>query len=105
MNVFGRKEDRAEIETRHEMAAPKGVKVQSFDRRKPARRPLPEHLPRERIVYPGPSACPCCGGGLRKLGEDVPGMLELVPRQWNMIQHVRGNYSRRPYTPTHKPPA
>jgi len=27
------------------------VSVQSFDRRKPARRPLPEHLPRERVVY------------------------------------------------------
>jgi transposase len=33
----------------------------SFERRRPARRPLPEHLPRERIVYPAPSACPCCG--------------------------------------------
>ena len=30
--------------------------------RKPARRPLPEHLPRERIVYPAPCACPKCGG-------------------------------------------
>ena len=25
----------------------------------------PEHLPRERIVYPSPSACPCCGGSLQ----------------------------------------
>src|SRR5260370_12044065 len=86
MNVFGRKEDRAEIETRHEIAAPKGVKVQSFDRRKPARRPLPEHLPRERIVYPGPSACPCCGGGLRNLGEDGTKMLQLVPPPRKVIQ-------------------
>ena len=30
--------------------------------RKPPRRPLPEHLPRTRVVYPAPSACPCCGG-------------------------------------------
>ena len=28
-------------------------------RRKPARRPLPEHLPRERVVHPAPSTCPC----------------------------------------------
>jgi transposase len=40
-------------------------------RRKPARRPLPEHLPRERVVYPMPTSCPCCGGALHKLGEDV----------------------------------
>ncbi len=33
------------------MAAEK-IAVPSFERRKPARRPLPEHLPRERIVYP-----------------------------------------------------
>src|SRR5438874_934022 len=45
-------------------AASEKIKVQSFDRCKPARRPLPEHLPRERIVYPTPSACPCCGGAL-----------------------------------------
>jgi len=37
---------------------------------KPSRRPLPEHLPRERVVYPMPQACPCCGGALHKLGED-----------------------------------
>src|SRR4051812_23635665 len=50
----------------------------------------PEHLPRERIVYPVPTTCPCCGDGrLRKLGEDVTETLELVPRQWKVIQHVR----------------
>jgi len=37
-------------------AASENIKVQSFERRKPARRPLPEHLPRERIVYPSPAA-------------------------------------------------
>jgi transposase len=57
--------------------------VPSFERRRPARRPLPGRLPRERIVYPAPSVCPCCGGGtLRKIGEDVTETLELIPRQW-----------------------
>jgi transposase len=47
--------------------------VPSFERRRPARRPLPEHLPRERIVYTAPSACPCCGGTtLRKIGDLLP---------------------------------
>ena len=55
----------------------------------PARRPLPEHLPRERVVLPSPSACSCCGGRLRKLGEDVTETLERIPAQWKVIQHVR----------------
>ena len=41
-----------------EIAAPQRVTVEKFERRKPARRPLPEHLPRERVVHPAPSACP-----------------------------------------------
>lgn len=63
--------------------------VRSFTRRRPVRAPLPAHLPRERVVLPGPVACPCCGGGLVKLGEDVTETLEVVPRQWKVIQTVR----------------
>ncbi len=47
---------------------------------KPARHPLPGHLPRQTRRYePKESACPDCGGMLRKLGEDVSEMLEYVP--------------------------
>ena len=53
-------ENAAQAETAAQMAAEK-IAVPSFERRKPARRPLPEHLPRERIVYPVPATCPCCG--------------------------------------------
>ena len=56
--------------------------VGGLTRRKPARRPLPEHLPRTRVVYPAPAACPCCGGGVRKLGEVVTESLERVPASW-----------------------
>src|SRR5712692_9916669 len=39
---------------------------------KPARRALPEHLPREVRKYPPKQeACPDCGGKLKPLGEDV----------------------------------
>src|SRR5215470_11211790 len=51
-------------------------------RKKPVRAPLPAHLPRERVVVPAPPCCPCCGGKLVKLGEDVTETLEVVPRQW-----------------------
>jgi transposase len=64
-------------------------------RLKPARRPLPEHLPRERVVHAAPSSCQSCGGALRKLGEDITETLELVPAQWKVIQHVREKFSCR----------
>jgi transposase len=62
--------------------------VISLTRKKPVRAPLPAHLPRERVVIAGPSACPCCGGKLAKLGEDITETLEVVPRQWKVIQTV-----------------
>jgi transposase len=62
---------------------------------KPARRPLPEHLARERVVHEAPTACPCCGGRLRKLGEDITETLEYVPARWKVIQHVREKFSCR----------
>jgi transposase len=87
-------------------AASDKITVPSFERRKPARRPLPEHLPRERIVYPLPAICPCCGGGaLRKIGEDVTETLELIPRQWKVIQHVREKVSCRTCEAITQPPA
>src|ERR1017187_9581855 len=46
--------------------------VASFTRKRPSRKPFPEHLPRERLIVPGPTACGCCGGTrLSRLGEDV----------------------------------
>jgi len=91
--------DAAQADTAGQMAAAAAsekMMVPSFERRRPARRPLPEHLPRERIVYPAPSACPCCGATtLRKIGEDVTETLELIPRQWKVIAHVREKFSCR----------
>lgn len=74
-------------------------------RHQPARAPLPEHLPRERVVVPAPTACPCCGGRLSKLGEDVTETLEVVPRQWKVIQTVREKFSCRSCETITQPPA
>ena len=79
--------------------------VRSFTRRKPARGPLPAHLPRERVVVPSPAACPCCGGVLVKLGEDVTETLEVVPRQWKVIQTVRERMACRSCEAITQPPA
>jgi transposase len=57
---------------------------------RPARRPLPAHLPREvRTYWPKQEACPDCGGALKHLGEDVSEMLEIEPVRFKVIRHVR----------------
>src|SRR5246127_2554714 len=56
---------------------------------KTARRPWPDHLPRQtRRHDPKEAVCPQCQGELRKLGEDVSEMLEYVPASFVVIRHV-----------------
>jgi len=77
-------------------AAAASTTVRAFTRRKPSRQPFPAHLPRERVVVPGPGACACCGSRrLAKLGEDVTETLEVIPRQWKVVQHVREKFTCR----------
>ena len=58
-------------------------------RGQPVRAPLPAHLPRERVVLPSPTACPCCGGKLSKLGEDTTETLEVEPIRWKVVHTKR----------------
>jgi len=61
---------------------------------KPARRALPDHLPRQtRRHEPKETMCPQCQGELRKLGEDVSEMLEYVPASFVVIRHLRTKLS------------
>nr|MBP8283933.1 transposase [Chromatiaceae bacterium] len=86
----------SEDELAAEIAAAKTTKVTAFERKRPSRKPFPEHLPRERVIVPGPCACAACGGTrLAKLGEDVTETLEVIPRQWKVIQHVREKFTCR----------
>src|SRR5688572_17315406 len=48
-----------EDELAAERAAAKTTKVASFTRKRPSRKPFPAHLPRERVIVPGPIACAC----------------------------------------------
>jgi transposase len=60
------------------------------------------------VIVPGPTACPCCGGArarLSKLGEDITETLEIIPRQWKMIQHVREKASCRDCESINQAPA
>ena len=87
--------DAAEDEIAAEKAA-ETTSVRSSARRKPARKPFAGHLPRERVIVPGPTGCACCGSTrLAKLGEDVTETLEVVPRQWKVIQVVREKFTCR----------
>jgi transposase len=79
--------------------------VRPFTRKKPVRAPFPAHLRRERVVIPGPTACPCCGGRLAKLGETITETLEVVPRQWKVIQTVREKFTCRACEKITQPPA
>jgi transposase len=79
-----------------ERAVTRTTNVLAFTRKRPARQPFPEHLPRERVVEPGPTQCLCCGSPrLRKLGEDITETLEVIPRQWKVIEHVREKFTCR----------
>lgn len=103
-------EDLEASATEEELAAERAVvgssTVRSFERRRPSRKPFPEHLPRERIVIPAPTSCPCCGSTkLSKLGEDITETLEVIPRQWKVIQTVREKVSCRACETISQPPA
>jgi transposase len=86
----------SEDELAAEQAAAKTSTVKSFSRRRPSRKPFPEHLPRERVVVPAPEVCGCCGSArLSKLGEDITETLEVIPRSWKVVQTVREKFTCR----------
>jgi transposase len=103
-------EDLEAAATEDELAAEKSAArtqtVQSFQRRRPSRKRFPDHLPRERVVIAAPEICPCCGSAkLSKLGEDITETLEVIPRQWKVIQTVREKFSCRECEKISQPPA
>src|SRR3954469_5017480 len=72
---------------------------------KPARRPLPDHLPREDALHPAPCTCPSCGGTLRRIGEDITETLDYVPGRFKVIRHIRTKLSCRACDTVVAPPA
>ena len=97
--------DATEDELAAEIAA-RATSVVAFQRKRPGRQPFPDHLPRERIVVAAPESCACCGSSkLVKPGEDVTETLEVIPRQWKVIQTVRERFSCRACETITQPPA
>ncbi|MDR9395785.1 MAG: IS66 family transposase [Roseovarius sp.] len=97
--IEGAAEDRVQAER-------KTTKVGAFERRKPVKKAFPEHLPRERVVVEAPSTCSCCGSDrIMKMGEDITETLEVIPRQWKVIQTVREKFTCRACEKITQPPA
>ena len=65
-------------------------RIESLERNRPKRRPLPEHLPRDIQTHrPAQAACPDCGGDWKVLGEDISEILEYIPASYRVVRHVR----------------
>jgi transposase len=84
-----------ETDQAERLAAASPAVAVAVETQKPARRPLPEHLPREELMHRAAAACPSCGGALRRIGEDVTETLDYVPGRFKVIRHVREKLSCR----------
>src|ERR1700755_257711 len=73
-------------------AAPAAIET-AAEAQKPARRPLPEHLPREDQRHPAPCTCPSCGGALRKIADEVSETLDYVPGRFKSLPSRKRGWS------------
>jgi transposase len=56
---------------------------------KPKRKPLPDGLPTEELVYQAPCSCPTCGGtSFLKAADKVVQVMEHVPASVKIVRHV-----------------
>src|SRR5258708_25606185 len=58
-----------------ELLAPSSVSVPAVEKAKPARRALPESLPRETIIHQAPCHCPPFRGSPPAMGEEIAARL------------------------------
>lgn len=75
------------------------ITVAAYTRKKhPSRKPLPQDLPREVIVYDIAENDKSCGCGehLVKIGEEITEQLKYIPAQLSVVQHVRPKYACKP---------
>ena len=66
--------------------------------KKRGRKPLPAHLPRQRVEHDLPESekvCRCCQGALHRMGEDISEQLDIVPATVQVLQHIRFKYACR----------
>lgn len=79
-----------------EQARDKASRTSSPRPRKTNRGSLPAHLERiEQTVDVENKACPCCGGALHQIGEDVSERLDVVPTTFRVLVTRRPRYGCR----------
>lgn len=65
-------------------------------KRKPKRRPLQAHLPRDRQSFaPASTDCPCCGEPMRKMAEDAREVLDYLPASFIVRKQIIEKFSCR----------
>jgi transposase len=86
-----------EIAAAAEEAGEKKQSSPGRQKKKPVRKPLPDHLPREdQVLSPYMSAeesCADCGGNLKFRGEDITEELEYIPGRFRVRRIVRPKLS------------
>ena len=111
-HVFGRRSEKLDpnqlalfAELRQQLEAAQEAEDQAIEGQsalsqcKPSghgRRPLPAHLPRERLEYhPDESdrTCPSCHTPMNKIGEEITEELDYVPASFIVREHVRIKYA------------
>lgn len=101
--VYGRKSERVTPEP-NAPAPPASDNPVSLDpptatpsrRRGHGRRPLPDHLPRERVEHDlaeAEKSCPCCGRVRERIGTEVSEQLDYRPASLFVVEHVRHTYA------------
>lgn len=93
LNLF----DEAEVEAEkpEETEEPQEITVPEPARKKPGRKPLPEHLPRTRIehdIRQEEKQC-ACGCVKSRIGEETSEQLNIIPAKVEVLQHVRFKYA------------
>lgn len=78
-------------------AAEEEIKVASYSRAKPKRKPLPADFLRETVIYdiPPENQICACGNPLHCIGEDTSEKLDYIPAQIKVIKNIRKKYGCR----------
>lgn len=68
---------------------------ETSEKKKPSRNPLPDNLPREKIIYDlteAERACKQCGTRCHCIGKEITEQLEYIPGRLFVKQHIRYKY-------------
>lgn len=88
-NLFGEQKPSSDLKAEKVFTYTRKVVKQA----KPGKRPLPEDLPRRRVIHE-PEAKSCqCGCELKAFHEDCHEELNFIPAKFEVIEHVYPKYS------------